>query len=96
MRLSPARRSIAAPVAGLLHPLSRVTLPLVRKRAWPGEQRLRSCVACGHPVLDDVVSVRYRGEYYHAGPCHAQNRPALRANRISITRSAAHAPASPA
>lgn len=41
-------------------------------------KRLGSCAACGAPVHDGDAFLRYRGEYFHGGPCVEHDPPALR------------------
>jgi hypothetical protein len=49
-----------------------------------GHRRFGVCVACGQPVFEHDAFLRYRGDYYHAGPCIEADPPALR--RAAVLR----------
>ena len=80
MTLTGPRSSITAPVALLVAAFDRVTGPLLRALVGPAAVR-GACVACGDPVRERDAFLRYRGEYYHAGPCLEDNPPALQQQR---------------
>ena len=89
--ISPPRRLAGRFVAAL----TRGTPPVLHELAWPAI-RVRTCVACGHRILDNDAFLRYRGEYYHAGPCLENDPPALRRRSTAVHRAVAGRHAKPA
>lgn len=84
--LEPALSVLAIPLT--LISISQITwltrLVAAAVNSQAGEDDLGVCVACGKPVDREDPFLRYRGEYYHAGPCLESNPPALRA-RAQLT-----------
>jgi hypothetical protein len=68
-RALPSALATTAPVSMVLLGITQLLEPLEPLVSAAGMRRGGFCAACGAPVGDRDDCVRYRGEYYHSGPC---------------------------
>jgi hypothetical protein len=62
------------PLALVIASLNRLK-PAMSARATRKPTSAGTCVGCGLPVGERDAFLRYRGEYYHAGPCRHSAHP---------------------